>query len=474
MTRMMRPWVKKNNYSWLILPLIVAFIVIIIIIRLLTSSTWDSQVKNWSYLNVSLNQEKSQIYLYMSEDSKKKIEWSEKLYSTDNKIEVESWEAKITPEQWNTKVYLNKLWELSYAWKKNNIEVINLKNWEAWIESDWEINFELKNFKVLTSWQNVLALSQNMMASSIYVLKWEVSIELSWKTNNTTIWVWQKLTILNTDLNEENLSIQEKIEPIDDFFKEWELYIKHNWSSYSWLPTDSWSWSEDWSWSISKQNSKTLLFTYPSDEESVDSNTINIEGKISSTKVEKITINDKEVSINREENTFVAKDFQLQNDINNLVYKAYDQDGNLLVKWVLTVYSTSKEKAVESQEKPTVTTYPISSKDFRIISPDENPYKTTENLVKIAWVVNRWAVKFITINDFRLTKFTQYSSNWYYFANKDYGTMNDWINLYTIKYYWKDDELLYTSLFTIVKETIEIENPITTSWSVSSSWSTEG
>ena len=73
MTRMMRPWVKKNNYSWLILPLIVAFIVIIIIIRLLTSSTWDSQVKNWSYLNVSLNQEKSQIYLYMSEDSKKKM-----------------------------------------------------------------------------------------------------------------------------------------------------------------------------------------------------------------------------------------------------------------------------------------------------------------------------------------------------------------------------------------------------------------
>jgi hypothetical protein len=109
------------------------------------------------------------------------------------------------------------------------------------------------------------------------------------------------------------------------------------------------------------------------------------------------------------------------------------------------------------------------------VAPNDNPYKTTENIVKIAWAVNKWAVKFITINDFRLTKFPQWSSTWYYFANKDYGTMNDGINLYTIKYYWKEDELLYTSLFTIVKEPAWSENTeINWSWSTSGSWTSNG
>jgi hypothetical protein len=54
---------------------------------------------------------------------------------------------------------------------------------------------------------------------------------------------------------------------------------------------------------------------------------------------------------------------------------------------------------------------------------------------------------------------------WYYFANKDFGTMNDGINLYTIKYYGPNDELLFTNLFTIVKESTPTEtatNPETT------------
>jgi hypothetical protein len=36
-----------------------------------------------------------------------------------------------------------------------------------------------------------------------------------------------------------------------------------------------------------------------------------------------------------------------------------------------------------------VTTYPISDKDFRIIAPTENPYKTTDNVVRIEGRVNK-------------------------------------------------------------------------------------
>jgi hypothetical protein len=48
--------------------------------------------------------------------------------------------------------------------------------------------------------------------------------------------------------------------------------------------------------------------------------------------VEKVTLNDKEASLNKEEKTFIAKDFVLESSINNITYKAYDKDNNMLTK----------------------------------------------------------------------------------------------------------------------------------------------
>jgi len=44
------------------------------------------------------------------------------------------------------------------------------------------------------------------------------------------------------------------------------------------------------------------------------------------------------------------------------------------------------------------------------------------------------------------------STAWYYYANTQNDTMKDGINLYNIKFYGADNTLLYTQLFTIVKE----------------------
>lgn len=472
-----RPNERKNNLSSLIFPIIIALVILLLLIRaIFWWSSSDTQKENWTSVNAEPNQEKSEIYIYMSWDSKKQIEWSTKFYSTDSKLEVAEWECKISFDANSSKVYINKLWEIKYAWKTDKKEMFEVTNWESWIESDGTpFSVKLKNFNIDSDWASIYSVSQNMMASSVYVLKWDIKITAESKSIN--IWVWQKLTLMNTDVSSADLSLDDKIEPIDDFFKEWDFFIKHNGSKLLSTKEDeqNWSWSTSWTWSTKWQ--KAMLITYPEDEATVDTNTINIEWKVISNKVEKVTLNDIEASLNKDEQTFVSKDFALKDSINNIVYKAYDKDDNILVKWVLTVYTSSKEKWVTDQPKPTVTTYPLSSKDFKIISPSDNPYKTTENIVKIAWAVNKWAVKFITINDFRLTKFPQYSTNWYYFANKDYGTMNDWINLYTIKYYWKDDELLYTSLFTIVKEqaeSVQQNQNVEASWSTtteSSSWS---
>lgn len=458
---------RKTNYQAYAIPLILAFLFLVIIVKIIFWwwTTENRNSNNWS-VNVDLNQEKSEIYIFMSWDSKKQIEWQTKMYPTDTKMEVNSWEWKITLDWNNTKLFVNKLWEVKYNWKSWDTENFKIINWEIWAELATKTKINLKNFTI-DSAQSVISISQNMVASSIYVLKWEAVITLnstSGEAKTATIWVWQKLSVLDNDLNNSSFKIEEQIEPIDDIFKQSDFFTKHNWSSY--LSSDSTNSDETWSWSSSSWSTssnkwlKSIMITYPDDEATIDSSTTNIEWKITSSNVEKVTLNDKEASLNKEEKTFIAKDFELTDTVNNIVYKAYDSSNNILAKWVLTIYTSSKDiQKDENNKKPTVTTYPISSKDFRIISPSDNPYKTTEEIVKIAWSVNAWSVKFITINDFRLTKFAQFWTTWYYFANKDYGTMNDWINLYTIKYYWKDDDLLYTSLVTIVKEAKEsIEN----------------
>ena len=264
---------------------------------------------------------------------------------------------------------------------------------------------------------------------------------------------------MKSDVEGTTTGIADKIEPISDFIKTVDLYIEHNGDSILSISAPSSGTGETVGTGSSasgsttvKNNTKTpIIITYPEDESSVDTTTIDVEGKVLSDAVDKVTINDKEASLNKTDKSFVYKGFTLSSNDSNLVYKAYDSDGGLLYKGLVTVY-LSKKAAKDDAVKPSVTTYPISDKDFRIISPTENPYKTTDDVVRIEGQVNKGVVKYITINDFRLSKFPQLGTSWYYFANKDYGTMNDGINLYTIKYYGANDELLSTNLFTIVKE----------------------
>ncbi|MDD2565269.1 MAG: hypothetical protein PHZ26_01090 [Candidatus Gracilibacteria bacterium] len=458
-----QPNQKKSNLSGLALPLIIALIVVILIIRAFFGGTTETNKNlNDGFVNVEPSQEQSEIDIYLRENSSPtRITGIEKLYPTDYKVAVVSGEAKITLEGNTSKIYLNKLGEIKYNGRVGSEENFSISNGDIWVEGNGPIKFDLKNFTISAN-NGVYSFTQYTNSSSVYVLKGEVNLTLNTgkKTEKSIIvGVGQKITILNADMTDSNLKAEDKIEPIDDYYKTGDFFIKHNGTNYLNNPSSDNSGTGELNGSGTSQNksSKSIIINYPEDEATIESNILNIEGSIVSSKVEKVTLNDKEASINKEEKTFVAKDFELNSSINNIVYKAYDSDNNVLSKGVLTVYTSSKEKSKDELQKPTVTTYPISSKDFRIIEPIGNPFKTTENIVKIAGNINKGIVKFITINDFRLTKFPQFNSNWYYFANKDYGTMNDGINLYTIKYYGKDDELLYTSLFTIVKETATVE-----------------
>ena len=87
-----------------------------------------------------------------------------------------------------------------------------------------------------------------------------------------------------------------------------------------------------------------LVVTSPEDESSVETNEIDIEGKLVNTEIAKVTINDKEALVDKEQKSFIYKGFPLGNAVNNLVYKAYDSEGNIVpnTKGVLTIYTSKK------------------------------------------------------------------------------------------------------------------------------------
>ena len=56
------------------------------------------------------------------------------------------------------------------------------------------------------------------------------------------------------------------------------------------------------------------------------------------------------------------------------------------------------------------------------------------------------------VNDYRLQKYIPNGTTWYYFANMANKTMVEGINMYTIKFYNKNKELIYNQVFTLIKE----------------------
>jgi hypothetical protein len=105
-----------------------------------------------------------------------------------------------------------------------------------------------------------------------------------------------------------------------------------------------------------------------------------------------------------------------------------------------------------------VTNFPVSDKQFRIQTPTENPYKTTETNVSIRGTVPADMVQYISVNGYRLQKFRPLSTSWTYYANVATNTLKDGINEYTVVYTDVNGTTLSTGKVIIVKENASTEN----------------
>lgn len=429
---------------------IIIVIVIFTVLSVLRGLGGNADQNLWKWITVSW----SGTFVVTNKDGvKKDINVWEKFYESDLLFSVISGSAELA-DVWG-KFWLDKNSEISHI--DNSSGGYLLSQWRMWIEASKDINLSLKHIDIKLQDGDIVLLEQQRIYSIVYVLKWDVTI--GWSGRETLLKTGKRIMVSQSNLINPWVALESLIGDIDDSIQQNAFFLardgktllenfKLSWADKNWswtINSISWSWMSLNSWN----GNKVIMITSPIDGSIIKGWVVTVEGKTLSSLVKKIVVNDQSIQISPSTQAFRSSPISVTTSTIDIVYRAYDAGNNLLERWVLTLYSDEKQAG---SEKLVPKTFPTSDKDFHIISPNENPYKTTLSAVTVSGTVPKWAVEYITVNNFRLKKFVAQSTNWYYYANISYQTMKEWFNLYEIRFYWQNDTLLSTQLFTIIKE----------------------
>jgi hypothetical protein len=389
----------------------------------------------------------------MTDSSKNRIigTGSQQLYVGDKSASVETGWA--SGKNGNVTLDMDERTEFAYISSSSTGDILKLIKWKIWINQYLSNSkVDMKNLSVkIPSWAIVMLEQTNPVFSIVYAFQWEVTISTS--IGEYVLKSGNRIMLSATELSNPWLQLSSQVWSIDEDIMNNALFIKNNWKKI--LTTISGatlngSLTGSWTDTGSIIEDKPLTFLEPIDWSLSTKSSVQIRWTINSKDVKRITLNDQDALISPVNSTFTFSNFPITSEVNNIVYKVYMTDGGQPIKWVVTVFG-SKE-AIQNTNKLVSNNSPISSKDFRIVSPASNPFVTTDRYIKVQWVVLKDIVSHINVNDYRLQKYIAWSTNWYYHANMDNETLRDWINLYKIEFFGIKNDLLYTQLFTIIKE----------------------
>lgn len=127
---------------------------------------------------------------------------------------------------------------------------------------------------------------------------------------------------------------------------------------------------------------KYIEITDPLDGSMIRESTFAVMGNILSNEVKKVTINDVAATVSPVNKTFVLQGIPVTGEVINIVYKAYADNDRMIDRGVISVFA-SKSAVTSSSNTLVPDNFPVSNKDFPITFPGENPYKTTESLIRV-------------------------------------------------------------------------------------------
>jgi hypothetical protein len=443
---------SKNNNSNILRWALIIISVLLVIFLIKTFIGWDSSIKDTHGFTLSWS---GKVVITDSNGKKRDADNQDTFWASDSILSVISWSSHLTKD--GLSVWVDKWGEVSYKGGTNSGITFEVSQWRVWIEWSSSLRLKLKHIGVDLSSNDVVLVEQQRIHSIVYVLSGSVEMDAG-EARRTTLDAGNRIMVSQSDLVNPGTTLASLSDKIDDSIKQNSFFIAHNGQTLleqnilSGTSTGSSGktlsgivnapFNSPWTWG------KYITILSPFDGSIVTGSLIKVTWKILSPNVSKVVINDKIANLDITTNTFSLAT-PITTDTLDIVYKAYDAGGGLLERWVLTLYS---EERKQWTDKLIPTTFPTSDKVFRIVSPSENPYKTTLSSVTVSGAVPRNTVEYITVNNFRLKKFLPNGTSWQYYANIPYGTMKEGFNLYEIRFYSSNNTLLSTQLFTIIKE----------------------
>ena len=453
---------RNNNLSKTLKDYAVAFVSLFLILILLYSvfSWTDEQVE----VNSDNNYENSdlwaiEVYLewidalaYIVYESWKKveIEWIISLWKSE-KLSVESWSA-IIDFPFLAKMKLSKNGEFTYKedWS------FYLESGNLWVESMSNIDIFMKYANSSMWIWSIANFNQNELESTIYSIDWKIDVSsLAWIS--TSLNFWEKVSISSKDSTSNDIDLEWLKTEIDDYFKLSSWFKENGGEELLNNDMETSSWTTLLDEEVRLEDSSSLMtFDWITDESYVNTNPIDLIWRYSPLKVWKITINNKEVTLDSDLWTFSLKWFNLVSNVNDLIIKIFDKNKNLISKNILTLYSnidwvTNTTTTIVAKK---LENYPVKATDFIIYEPTTTWKLTTaESRITIRWKVSNDNIANVVVNDYTLKSYN--GSTWRYHAFVEQWTLKDWANNYEIKYLDKDSKVIYKEYYSIYKELLE-------------------
>lgn len=426
-----------------------ALIFVVLIIKFMSSGGGESL--ETAAASLRLPDTTSSASITTAENKQKDVNANTPLASLDF-IEVKNGTAQVgllsNPK--NT-INLNTGTKLRYLGQtSDNKAQFRVENKDIWVQSDTaDMTFDLIGVTLLPASNTVLNVSKNELFTTIAVLQGSASVNLNGSLQEIVAGKQLNYSSLKTLTPED---IATRIAPVnpDTLSSDW---MKLNGAgAYSVASTTTAATTT----TTATSGGSLIIFESPIDESTTDGKSISVSGRVLSPSVARVIINGTPATVDPAKQTFAIANVALTAKENNIVYRTYDVGGGLLSKGIVTIYTTSPGVATTTpttggtSNRAQVETYKPDNR-FRVISPSTDFFETRDTKVKIEGRVSPNVAHHITINDFKLGSFSPNGTSWYYFANQQFGNMQEGVNSYTIRYFDAEDNEIYKQLFVIKK-----------------------
>ena len=432
-------------------PLIAGFLLLILLYAFF--SEWDTNTpqetivnENQVGLDVTLNGGDTQGSIIYSWEYKKPIDANATLYKWE-RVAITQWDASITfPSVADFR--LNKLGEILY----NEDGSISLSSWELWVNTISNLDVQMKYASIDLQSNSHVSLSQNEVGSTIYLLSGLVEVS-NLSGQSTILSPWQKVTISSLDSRSEDVDMDVLREDIDDYFTTTSWFIKNNGSLYLGSLEEEKENTPKLLWSASKY----IDFDNIIDESQISDSTMDITWEYDVNTVGKIELNGVAAELNSTSGRFLFAGVSLASTTNDLIFKIYDTNEDIVSKIVYTLYY-SWGTSTNSLGAFSVTNYDVDASQYKFTQPSVNGiFSTFGDFVTIRWSVSDENVASVAVNGYTLQSFN--GSTWRYHASIQNDNLQTGTNVYEVKYFDSAGMLIYTNDYTIVKKVVG-ETPV--------------